>query len=181
MRDKISEVRVALLHPKIKSIVKALIEKAEAGFPITIAIRVVQGRRTFAEQHSLYCQPFDHKDNDGDGRIDEANEKVTNADSGHSYHEYGLAIDFAILYDLDGNGNYEKLSWDLIKDLDRDGIADWMEVVKVFEASPGCKWGGRWHSIVDNPHFEWSFGYTTSQLLNKVNNKQVDAQGYVLI
>ncbi len=181
MRDKPTIDRVSKLHPKIRDEVKLLIEKAEAQFPVTIAVRVVQGYRTLAEQHALYCQPFDHKDNDGDGRIDEPDEKVTNADAGHSYHNFGLAIDFAILYDKDGNGSYEELSWSLVKDMDRDGQADWMEVVKVFEAAPGWKWGGRWISLKDNPHFEKAFGYKVSQLLALANAKKVDASGYVII
>lgn len=181
MRDTVSIARVEKLHPKIREEVKALIDKAEAGFPKNIAIRIVQGLRTFAEQNALYCQPWDKKDNDGDGRIDEADEKVTNAKAGQSYHNYGLAIDFAILYDKDNNGTYETLSWDMIKDMDRDGVADWMEVVKVFEAAPGWAWGGRWKSLKDNPHFEKTFGYKYSDLLAKVNAKQVDAQGYVIL
>lgn len=159
----------------------SLLEKAEAQFPSNIAIRVVQGYRTFAEQDALYCQPWDKKDNDGDGRIDESDEKVTNAPAGKSYHNFGLAIDFAILYDKDNNGYFETLSWDLVKDMDRDGQADWMEVVKVFENAPGWAWGGRWKSLKDNPHFERAFGYKVAQLLAKVNAKQVDVQGYVIL
>lgn len=181
VRDKASIARINALHPKIRNEVRVAIIKAEAGFPLNIAIRVVQGLRTIAEQNALYCQPWDKKDNDGDGKIDESDEKVTNAKGGQSYHNYGLAIDFAILYDKDGNGVYETLSWDLIKDMDRDGQADWMEVVKVFESMPGWGWGGRWTSIKDNPHFEKTFGFKVSQLLAKVNAKKVDAQGYVLI
>jgi peptidoglycan LD-endopeptidase CwlK len=181
MRDKVSIAVVDKLHPKIRGLVKQGIIDAEAKLPITVAIRVVQGGRSFEYQHALYCQPWDKKDNDGDGKIDEADEKVTNADAGQSYHNFWLAIDFAILYDLDGNGNYEKLSWDMVKDHDRDGQADWMEVVAVFEKVPGCKWGGRWKSFKDNPHFEWSFGYSVSQLLAKVKAKQVDNNGYVTL
>lgn len=42
--------------------------------------------RSPEEQHCLFIQPHDHKDNDGDGKIDEADEFVTNADSGQSKH-----------------------------------------------------------------------------------------------
>jgi peptidoglycan L-alanyl-D-glutamate endopeptidase CwlK len=51
---------------------------------------------------------------------------------------------------------FEKVSWDVLKDFDKDGEADWMEVVKVFEALK-YTWGGRFHSIVDQPHFEKNF------------------------
>jgi hypothetical protein len=55
----------------------------------------VQGRRTIAYQNNLYAQPTDGKDNDGDGRIDESDEKVTNAKGGQSAHNFGLAADLA--------------------------------------------------------------------------------------
>lgn len=170
MRDKISEARVAALHPKLRNEVKLGIEKAEAGFPKNIAVRIVQGFRSAAEQNALYAQ----------GRT-KPGKKVTNAPAGYSYHESGLAFDFAILYDKDNNGTFETLSWDLVKDMDRDGQADWMEIVAVFEAIPGWGWGGRWTSIKDNPHFEKPFGLTTKQLRLKKQQGKVDRHGYVII
>jgi peptidoglycan LD-endopeptidase CwlK len=150
MRDKVSIERVEKLHPEIRDEVKALIIQAEANFPPNIAIRIVQGLRTFAEQDALYKQK----------------PKVTNAKAGQSYHNYGLAIDFALLIDKDGNGSYETLSWDTLKDFDKDGLPDWKEVVKVFEDA-GYFWGGKWAKIVDAPHLQKIFGYTWRQLLAK--------------
>lgn len=161
MRDYISVNRAANLHPKIRQDVIETIDIAESKFPKNIAIRIVQGLRTIDEQNALYAQ----------GRTKPGN-IVTNAKGGQSYHNYGLAIDFAILYDKDNNGSFETLSWDLVKDFDRDGEADWMEVVEVFE-SRGWSWGGRWKSIKDNPHFEKSFGYSTPKLLEMYKNKQI--------
>ena len=159
MRDKISEARVKLLHPKIRDEVKALIEKAETLFPAKIAIRVVQGLRTIKEQNALYAK----------GRTTPG-PKVTNARGGSSYHNYGLAIDFALLYDTDGNGTYETLSWDTLKDFDKDLVPDWKEIVKVFEDA-GYVWGGRWATIVDAPHLQKTFGLTWKILLAKYNQK----------
>jgi len=62
------------------------------------------------------------------------------------------------------------LSWDIKKDNDKDGVADWLEVVKVFEAA-GWSWGGKWASIKDYPHLEKTFGYTWRQLLEKHEKK----------
>ncbi len=121
MRDKVSIDRVALLHPNIREQVKALIQQAEEKLGQYAAIRIVQGLRTFEEQDALYAQ----------GRSKPGN-IVTNSRGGQSYHNYGLAIDFAILYDKDKNGTFETLSWDTLVDLDRDGEKDWMEVVEVF-------------------------------------------------
>lgn len=156
MRDIISEPRVNLLHPAIRNEVKSLIEKAEAQMP-RVAIRVVQGLRTIAEQDALYAQ----------GRTKPGN-RVTNARGGSSFHNYGLAIDFALLYDKDGNGTYESFSWDTLKDFDKDGESDWMEVVAIFEAA-GYVWGGNFSTIKDNPHLEKHFGLTWRQLFAKYN------------
>ena len=166
MRDKVSEARVALLHPSARAEVKQLIEKAELGFPPSMAVRIVQGLRTIKEQNDLYAQ----------GRTKPGN-IVTNAKGGSSFHNYGLAIDFAILTDKDGNGSFEDLSWDIKKDNDKDGVADWLEVVKVFEAA-GWSWGGKWASIKDYPHLEKTFGYTWRQLLEKHNLGDLN-DGYV--
>lgn len=172
MRDKISIRRVALLHPKVRDEVARLIGVAETLFPTTIAIRVVQGMRTIAEQDALYAQGRSRP-----GKI------VTNARGGKSYHNYGLAWDMALLYDKDGNGVYEELSWDMAKDFDLDGMPDWLEVVQVFTAA-GWTWGADWdrdgktkaqgdkdEHLVDGPHLQKTFGYTVSQLFTKYKAK----------
>lgn len=158
MRDTISINRAFLLHPKIRAEVMALIDKAESKLPNT-AIRIVQGLRTFEEQNKLYAQ----------GRT-LPGPRVTNAKAGQSFHQYGLSIDFALLYDKDKNGTYESLSWDTLKDFDRDGESDWMEVVEIFEEA-GYTWGGRFSTIRDNPHLEKTFGFHWKQLLEKYNRK----------
>lgn len=154
MRDKVSIGRVAKLHPKIRDEVRDLIEQAEAGFPANIAIRIVQGLRTFPEQDNLYNQK----------------PKVTNAKAGQSYHNYGLAIDFALLIDTNNDGKYDVLSWDTLKDGDKDGLPDWKEVVKVFEAA-GYEWGGAWSSFKDAPHLEKRFGLHWKELLRRYEAK----------
>jgi peptidoglycan L-alanyl-D-glutamate endopeptidase CwlK len=158
MRDSISIQRALLLHPKIRAEVMALINQAELKLPKT-AIRIVQGLRTFEEQNALYAK----------GRTTPG-PRVSNAKGGQSYHNYGLAIDFALLYDKDGNGTYESLSWDTLKDFDLDGESDWHEVVEIFEEA-GYTWGGRFTSIKDNPHLEKNFGFNWRKLLEKYNNK----------
>jgi peptidoglycan L-alanyl-D-glutamate endopeptidase CwlK len=83
---------------------------------------------------------------------------VTNAKGGTSYHNFGLAIDFALLLP-DG----KQVSWDLKRDGDGDKVADWTEVVQEAKAL-GFEWGGDFVSIKDAPHFQMAFGLTTSQL-----------------
>jgi peptidoglycan LD-endopeptidase CwlK len=157
MRDKVSIGRVALLHPKVRQDVSDCVEKAEAQFPPTIAIRIVQGLRTIEEQNAIYAQGRTTP-----GKI------VTKAQGGHSYHNYGLAIDFALIIDKDGNGSFETLSWDTSSDADHDAVKDWQEVVKVFEAA-GWEWGGRFATIVDAPHLQKTFGHPVSELLSMYN------------
>lgn len=169
MRDAISIPRVAALHPKIRMEVAELIDKAEEKLP-GVAIRIVQGLRTFAEQDALYAK----------GRT-APGPRVTNSKGGQSYHNYGLAIDFALMYDKDNNGTWESLSWDTLKDFDKDGESDWMEVVDIFEQA-GYVWGGRFVSIKDNPHLEKTFGNNWRQLLEKHNKQQfVPVTKYVIV
>lgn len=159
MRDAFSVSKVKLLHPKVRDEVTALLDKAEAGFPETVKVRIVQGLRTIDEQNGLYAL----------GRT-KPGHIVTNAKGGSSYHNYGLAIDFAILYDKDGNGQFEALSWDINYDFDKDGVKDWQEVVTVFKEG-GWSWGGDWNSLKDNPHFEKTFGHNWRNLLAMYNTK----------
>jgi peptidoglycan L-alanyl-D-glutamate endopeptidase CwlK len=148
--DNVTQQRVLLLHPSIRNEVTQLINQANAQLTKHAEIRIVQGLRTFDEQSALYNQ----------GRTTKG-KKVTNAKAGQSYHNYGLAIDFALLI------NDTQISWDLKKDWDGDKIADWMEVVKVFR-NAGYEWGGTW-TFQDNPHLEKTFGYTWKELLAKYN------------
>ena len=160
MKDKISQDRVKLLHPKVRDEVKLLIERAEYGLPDNMAVRIVQGLRTIEEQNALYAQ----------GRT-KPGPIVTKAKGGSSYHNYGLAIDFALVTDANGDGKYDDLSWDIRRDSDKDGTADWLEVVKVFEEA-GWSWGGKWASLKDNPHLEKTFGNNWRVLLDRYNNKE---------
>lgn len=159
MRDQISEDRVRKLHPAIRFEVEETINKIEFLMPLSMKIRVVQGLRTIDEQNNLYAI----------GRTIPGN-KVTNAKGGKSYHNYGLAIDFAMMYDKDGNGSYESLSWDIFYDHDKNGKRDWLQVVDEFKAL-GYGYGGDWKSLKDYPHLEKTFGYKPSQLFEKYNKK----------
>jgi peptidoglycan L-alanyl-D-glutamate endopeptidase CwlK len=105
--------------------------------------------------------------------------KVTNVKGGFSYHNYGLALDIVLLLDKDKNGLYETAVWDTKGDFDRDGKADWMEVVNIFKQF-GWEWGGDW-KFYDAPHFQKTFGYSVRQLLDLHSRGKVDKNGYVLI
>lgn len=132
------------LHPVLRAGATELIERSYArGIPVVIT----QGMRTIAQQNALYAQGRTKK-----GPI------VTNAKGGSSYHNYGLAFDFALLLP-DG----KNVSWDISRDGNKDKTADWQEVVQ--EAKKlGFEWGGDWTSFKDYPHLQMTFGLTTEQL-----------------
>jgi peptidoglycan LD-endopeptidase CwlK len=163
--------KIEQLHPSIKDEVKKAylyINKYLLGKGVRFEI--TQGLRTIDAQNALYAQ----------GRTTKGN-KVTNAKGGQSLHNFGLAFDIAMVYDLNHDGNFEKLSWDTKKDGDADGDADWMEVVRHFKKI-GYTWGGDFKSIVDAPHFEKTFGNTWQKLLEKHIKKDfIPGSNYVKI
>lgn len=147
-----SAARLNGLHPVVKQAAELLIERCHArGVPIVIT----QGLRTIAEQNALYEQ----------GRT-KPGVIVTNAKGGHSFHNFGLAIDFVLLMP-DG----KNVSWDMRRDGNYDKTSDWLEVVE--EAKKiGFEWGGDWKTFKDYPHFEMVFGLTCAQLRNGVKPAQ---------
>lgn len=139
-----SAARLSGLHPAVLAAASALIERSYAcGVPILIT----QGLRTMEEQNALYAQG-----RTSPGAI------VTNARGGESYHNYGLAVDFALLLP-----NGSSVSWDMTRDGDQDGTPDWREVVQQAKAI-GFEWGGDWTSFKDYPHLQMSFGLTLADL-----------------
>lgn len=161
MRDIASLDRANLLHPSIRKEVIDTITKIENDlFPPTVKIRIVQGLRTIEEQNELFAQ----------GRT-KPGLIVTHAKGGSSYHNYGLAIDFVLMYDKDKNGSYEALSWDVNYDFDKDGVKDWQEVVNSFKAM-GYTWGGDFKNLTDNPHLEKTFGHNWRILKERYDAKE---------
>jgi peptidoglycan L-alanyl-D-glutamate endopeptidase CwlK len=153
--DKSTEERIKLLHPLIRDEVTELVNKANSATGNAITIRIVQGLRTFPEQDELYAQ----------GRTKPGG-IVTYAKSGQSYHNYGLAIDFAFLIKDKG-----EISWDTVKDWDGDTISDWLEVVKIF-VKAGYTWGGTWAGKKrDAPHFEKIFNLNWREMRKRYDKK----------
>lgn len=99
--------------------------------------------RDGADQMALFNQPRDQKDNDGDGRIDEADEFVTNARAGESPHNYKPAYAFDVAF-RKGDGS---LDWS----------AKWFDYFAqlVLEVA-NITWGGNFKTLKDKPHFELS-------------------------
>jgi peptidoglycan L-alanyl-D-glutamate endopeptidase CwlK len=154
-----SAARLKGLHPAVLAAANALIERTYArGVPILIT----QGLRTKAEQNALFAKGRTQEQLNAVGlshvTAQPKEAKVTNAIGGTSYHNYGLAIDFALLLP-----NGSSVSWDTSRDDDDDKVSDWMEVVD--EANKlGFEWGGDWTSFKDLPHLQMTFGLTIKQL-----------------
>ena len=84
---------------------------------------------------------------------------VTYAKGGESYHNFGLAVDFA-LKTAEGD-----VIWDMKYDRNGNSRADWMEVVNIAKEL-GFEWGGDWPQFKDYPHLQMDFGLSIADLQN---------------
>ncbi|WP_309144595.1 M15 family metallopeptidase [Fictibacillus sp. WQ 8-8] len=134
----------AKLHPAVEENKEKLIQRAkEKG----ISIVITDGFRSIKKQDELYEK----------GRTKEG-EIVTTVKGGESYHNYGLAIDFA-LQTKEGD-----VVWDTERDSNRNNKPDWMEVVSIAKTL-GFTWGGDWE-FKDYPHLQMDFGLSMRDLKN---------------
>lgn len=154
--DQLTIQRIKLAHPKIRTMLHEQYIEANNLLGKGARLRFAHVYRTNAEQDRLFNQ----------------RPKVTNARGGQSIHNYGLAFDIVLLYDNNGDGKFEQASWDMKRDFDKDGKADFMEIVAYFK-SKGWTWGGDWKKFKDNPHFEMNFGYTWQKLKNLVDSGKI--------
>lgn len=141
--DNITVKRIDTAHPVLRSelhrIYNDILDRG-------VSVRFTSVFRSFYEQNELYNK----------GRVTSGG-IVTNAKGGQSYHNYGLAIDFCLL-----TNEGKSVSWSRKKDLNKNGKADWQEVVDIFK-SYGWTWGGDWR-FKDYPHFQKTFGYDWREL-----------------
>jgi peptidoglycan LD-endopeptidase CwlK len=133
------------LHPVVEERTNQLIEKTAAK---GITILITDGFRNAEDQNELY-----EKGRSTTGNI------VTNAKGGESYHNYGLAIDFAIKLTTG------EVIWDRQYDGNGNSVADWEEVVTIAK-DLGFEWGGDWINFKDYPHLEMNFGLAITDLQN---------------
>ncbi|MGG1639324.1 M15 family metallopeptidase [Paenibacillus sp. FSL K6-3182] len=141
--DPIEAPPVTALHPIVFIKQTELIaETSKAG----ITILVTDGFRSSEEQNAIYAK----------GRTTEG-KVVTQVQGGHSYHNYGLAIDFAL------RTKKGEVIWDMEYDGNKNGRSDWMEVVEIAKRL-GFSWGGDWKNFPDYPHLQMDFGYSINKL-----------------
>lgn len=139
-----SERMIATLLPHARPYARALYFKARDN---GIAINIISGTRTYAEQDALYAQ----------GRTT-GGEIVTNARGGYSNHNFGIAFDIGVF-----SGNRYLPESPLYKAVGALG----MEL--------GLEWGGNWTSIVDQPHFQlrpaWASAMRDSAMLAELRRR----------
>lgn len=139
-----SERMIATLLPHVRPYARALYFKARDN---GIAINIISGTRTHAEQDVLYAQ----------GRTT-GGEIVTNARGGYSNHNFGIAFDIGVF-----SGNRYLPESPLYKAVGALG----MEL--------GLEWGGNWTSIVDQPHFQlrpaWASAMRDSAMLAELRRR----------
>jgi peptidoglycan LD-endopeptidase CwlK len=133
------------LHPIVKERSNQLIQQSAAK---GIVILITDDFRSAEDQDRLFEQ----------GRTAEGN-IVTHARGGESFHNFGLAIDFAI------KTPSENVIWDMQYDGNQNGKSDWDEVVEMAKAL-GFEWGGDWAQFKDYPHLQMNFGLTLADLQN---------------
>lgn len=100
--------------------------------------KLISGTRTYAEQHGIFLQ----------------RPKVTNADSGQSNHNFGIAFDVGIFqggHYLSGATKAEEQAYIDLGAKIKSHIDD-------------LAWGGDWKSIIDKPHYELPTGKTLVQV-----------------
>lgn len=138
--DAATNKQLAQLHPDFAPLAARFINTVERQLGIRLRIPREGGYRSLQRQAELYAQG-----RTAPGRI------VTNARPGKSYHNYGLAVDVVEI---------------------KDGRAIWdnprLQEIAAIGKSLGMRWGGDFRSIKDTPHYEFSGGFSTAELLQRV-------------
>ena len=100
-----------------------------------IKVLLTSGFRSIQEQDGLYSI----------GRT-RPGKKVTNARGGYSWHNYGLAADYAFI--IKGKVTWDG-PWDMFGQIAREC---------------GLEWGGSWMKFKDRPHVQMTRGKTLVQM-----------------
>ena len=135
------------LHPWLNYKLDLLLKNLEKK---QMFIIITGGYRSSGEQAELYAK----------GRTQEGS-VVTNARPGYSQHNWGIAVDIAMNYDVDGDKEITDDTWN------KKGF----RVVAKEAKKVGLGWGGDWKPFKDMPHLylkEW--GSTPTKLRKTYGN-----------
>jgi len=134
-----SSTSLTALNPYVASLGRKFLDLCAAN---NLDIKIIVTFRSWYEQDLLYAQ----------GRT-QPGSIVTDAMGGDSYHNWALAFDCAPM---------------------ENGVVAWDATDKFIQMGKlgqqvGLEWGGNWTtfsiSIVDYPHFQYTYGLSTEQLL----------------
>ncbi|WP_276282786.1 M15 family metallopeptidase [Virgibacillus indicus] len=142
------------LDPIVEESTNKLLTEAKAQ---NIEVVITEGIRSNSRQDELYEQ----------GRSAAGN-IVTHAKAGESYHNYGLAVDYAL------KNSSGEIIWDIHYDGNENGESDWFEVAAIAK-DLGFEWGGDWRNFKDYPHLQMTFGLSINQLQRGLRPKHEDA------
>lgn len=133
------------LHPILQYKIDQLVKICEQN---GLRIGIGECVRTVQEQDNLYAQ----------GRT-KPGTVVTNAKGSkyQSLHQWGVAFDFYLLMDVDGDGKIKD-------DTYNDSKGDFKKVGK-YATMLGLEWGGSWTSIIDKPHLQLPYWGSSSNKL----------------
>jgi hypothetical protein len=135
--DPRSERNLATLEPVTAKLAREHLRRLAAE---GYTFKITSGTRTFSEQAALYAK----------GRT-APGPKVTNARPGSSWHNFGLAYDLT-LFQGDKNPVWEHPAYDLAGRIGEE---------------LGLRWGGKFKSLVDRPHFERPIGLSLAEARQK--------------
>lgn len=158
--DKITLERIEDFHPDFREDLKNQYLEINSKLPKHVRLRFAYTLRTNKEQDDLFAQGRTKK-----GKI------ITNAKGGESIHNYALAFDIVLLYDLDKNGTFETAVWQG-KYFDK--------VVSHFKAY-GWEWGGDWKRFKDNPHFQAKKINGESYTWRELRSLPKDKSGFTIL
>lgn len=130
--DSISESRLDQVAPQLASRIRRMSEMLKDEF----TFRVTQGLRSWDEQEKLYATG-----RDADGN--KIGATVTNARGGHSWHNFGLAVD--LVPDIIAEPGFQP-DWN-------ETHPTWKRMIAVGE-SLGLASGSKWRTFPDWPHFQ---------------------------
>lgn len=129
------------LHPQLAYAVGLAMGMWSLKYPDDPEPIITATYRSPDEQDSLFAQPTDGIDNDRDGRIDEPDERVTNARGGQSPHNFRPALAFDIAFQTKSR----KLDW---------STRLFEQFAGLMKRSANVTWGGDFKTLPDRPHFE---------------------------
>lgn len=130
--DAVSEARLELVNPRLAEKIRQMAEMLKDEF----AFRVTQGLRSWDEQAKLYAQ----------GRT-QPGKIVTNAAPGHSWHNFGLAVDLVPLSELGPDWNTAHPAWQRLLSCG---------------SSVGLVEGAQFRTFPDWPHFQLTGSWPVS-------------------